>query len=238
MHCQGTPQKQLKPEGGFDWREYELEYWKKTGTGIGADKNIRYLEYFGAPKEYKEKTVVEIGPGPFGGVLPFLNAKRRIAVEPLYDQYVSEGLWKPGPEIKVLKCFAEAMDLSRFSVDVLFACNSLDHGESIKEAIKEVSKVLVETGYLFLHVHCRKRKQLNNGHRQAFGPANLLLMAREVGLFCNWWQIYHRDPVNGSYKAFIGEFQKAVGPTNAPTWWEKTKFLLEASLKTFLANIF
>lgn len=238
MEIQGTPQRDLQSEKGFDWKEYELEYWRKTGMKLGGGKNLRYLEYFRAPKEYNEQTVADIGCGPFGGVLPFLKACRRIAVEPLYEKYREQGFWKAETEIEVCSSFAEEMSLKTSSVDVIFACNSLDHGESILDALQEVSRVLTEKGRFFLHIHCRSPKQLNEGHRQSFGPADVLLMARKVGLFCNWWQIYRRDPVNGSYKAFIGEFQKAVGPTNPPTWWEKTKFLLEASLKNFLANIF
>lgn len=231
MKMQGTPQRHLQPGEDFDWQEYELEYWRKRGMKLGGRKNLQYLQYFQVPKEYKDQTIIDIGCGPFGGVLPFLKAGRRIVVEPLYKNYCNEGFWKANPEIEVCACFAEQMDLTDSSVHAAFACNSLDHGESILHALHEVARVLVAGGRFFLHVHCRSRRQLNEGHRQSFGPGSLLVMARDAGLICKRWQVYHRDPINGQYKAFIGKFQKPVKPISPASWWEKTRLRLEGLLR-------
>lgn len=231
MEIQGTPQRNLEQDPGFDWTEYELGYWRLKGMQVGGDKNLQYLQCLHSPKEFPGEVVVDIGCGPFGGVLPYVKAQKRIAVEPLYEKYREENLWKAEAGIEVRACFAEEMDLASDSVNVVFACNSLDHGESILDALREVARILIPGGRFFLHVHCRTKQQLNKGHRQAFGPADLLLMARQAGLEPVRWDVYERDPVEGKYKAFIGDFRKAVHPPQPMGWWERVSLRIRCRLR-------
>jgi SAM-dependent methyltransferase len=100
----------------------------------------------------RDRSVVEVGGGPFPGV-SLLSVKRAIAVDPLADAYVSAGL-VPARASRVVHVAApaERIPLARASADLVICENCLDHVEDPTLAMREMSRLLVPGGLVWLLV--------------------------------------------------------------------------------------
>jgi len=88
-----------------------------------------------------DKTVVEIGGGPVG-VIYDLEAKERIIIEPLTEEYKE---CFPCPYH--INAIGEEMPLENDSVDVVVIANALDHCKNPSLVIQEVKRVLRPGGW-------------------------------------------------------------------------------------------
>jgi len=163
--------------------EMELAYWKKiTGTNYATYHEARlgyYLWQFGNCN--MPKSVLEIGTGPFGGVLPQVGAAapyipmRLLGIDPLYSAYEKAGLLKRWPGIEYLEGYFEDFQTDeRF--DAIFAIDSLDHGEMGTHLLPKIIGLLNPGGRLYLHLHFRPKELLNAIHdhsmtREAYDAA-------------------------------------------------------------------
>lgn len=151
----------------------ELSFWVDDAGDPGSDKRRDFddrwtfyqrqrlgelawtlrLEGAAAFAEWmRERSVVEVGGGPFPGV-SLLSAKRTVAVDPLADAYVTAGL-VPARASRVvhISAAAERLPLAMNSADLVICENCLDHVEDPAVAMREMSRLLVPGGLVWLLV--------------------------------------------------------------------------------------
>lgn len=99
-----------------------------------------------------DRSIVEVGGGPFPGV-SLLHAKRAIAVDPLADAYVVAGL-VPARASRVVhvSAAAERLPLAMNTADLVICENCLDHVEDPALAMREMARLLVPGGLVWLLV--------------------------------------------------------------------------------------
>jgi len=55
-------------------RKHEIKYWKRKGLEKGKEIYVNYQKLFELEKyDFKSKKIIDIGCGPFGGVLGDIN---------------------------------------------------------------------------------------------------------------------------------------------------------------------
>lgn len=104
-------------------------------------KNLIYLE---------DKTVLDIGSGPMGGIIQLLPCKKKISVDPLNKEYLIHFPEFYNPNIDYLACEAEKMPLADNSVSLITCTNALDHSKNPEKIINESTRILEPSGYLSL----------------------------------------------------------------------------------------
>lgn len=151
---------------------YEMSYWRKVHN---EEVPSPLSEYKGLADwfEVRGNSLLEIGAGAFGGLLPMLEAERKVAVDPLYDKLSEEGLLTGilhNIELVPLE-FEEYETEEKF--EAIISVNSLDHRESDFTALRKIRKMLVPGGRFYLYVHLRTKDQLNVGHDHQMKLADL-----------------------------------------------------------------
>jgi len=100
----------------------------------------------------RSKTAVELGPGPFPSicVVPW---RRAVAVDPIADGYVAEGLLPAEAESVVfLAATGERVPLPGGVADVVVIENALDHVDNPRVVLQEIRRLLRPDGLLWLLV--------------------------------------------------------------------------------------
>lgn len=160
----------------------ELKTWNLEDPIKRAEKiereRIRYpkmLKEMGINLlDLEEKIVVDIGSGPISA-LQFIEAKEKIAIDPLSDEY--RKLHTLEPSIKWWNKNAENIPCPNNFADLVICMNALDHFEEPLKVIEEVIRILRAGG--FFAVHCCINNATNNPH-----PAHIHNINYE--LFRSW----------------------------------------------------
>lgn len=144
----------------------ELNYWL---TADMKEHRAKLLQYVGAwslgagwPKEFG--TVLEIGTGPTGGILPLINAKRKIGVDPMHQIYCDLELLTPDKSVEYNAEYFEAMSFNGQRFDAIFCADALDHGDLSFSIIPRIADLLSAGGRFYLHVHLRPPDLINLIH--------------------------------------------------------------------------
>jgi hypothetical protein len=104
-----------------------------------------------------------------------------------------------------LECFPDQPDIEYINnyflqrkldkkYDLIFAKNSLDHGELGFKTLPEIAALLRPNGKLYLHVHLRKPHQLNEGHDILMTREDFDKYSLEAGLTVVKEEIFKQDP--------------------------------------------
>lgn len=100
-------------------------------------KKDLYLE----DDSFAGKTVLDVGCGPHAGLIGFRNCKK-YGVDYLIDEYRRIGYPLDKHDIKYYNCKSEKLPFDNEFFDVVTCVNALDHVDSLKKTIKEISRVL------------------------------------------------------------------------------------------------
>ena len=140
----------------------ELRYWTETGLSKGDRIYDRYLELFGLlPGDFNDQVVADFGVGPLGGVLGALvGIKIGYPIDVLADEY-NRMRQSPFP-IVLFQDGRSAIPSS--SCDVVFCTNMIDHTPYPEMVANEILRILKPGGKAFIHLHLRKRYELNKVH--------------------------------------------------------------------------
>jgi len=175
---------------------YERGFWETTAQEIArgsrsqldwyrwrADQLASRLRALGLSRLLDGSArVLEVGSGPVG-VISFFPARERIAVDPLEAFYTSSpvltGLRDPRVEYRTgggerLPCESDRYDLAILE-------NCIDHVQDVGAVMRELRRVLVPAGVLYLTVNCRtrwgflvhralSRLRVDAGHPHTFTP--------------------------------------------------------------------
>ncbi len=139
--------------------EHELDFWNNNNSYDSLDGFASFREkYFARNKDKFQNisldfpgcTVIDIGCGPDAGFLPFINAKYKLGLDPLAEDYAKN--YSFDKDITMLVSMAEDIPLLPESVDACYCINALDHVMRPSAALKEIYRILKRGGYLAFSV--------------------------------------------------------------------------------------
>jgi len=130
-----------------DSQQNEAWFWKeqkKSGNLEQRQRNVYYrnvlednceiLRNFFDFNVLDDKVLVDVGSGP-EGILHVLDGKRKIAIDPLMDEYKSLGYRITDNNVECICCDAESIAELDLTADVVFCLNALDHMQDPKLAL-------------------------------------------------------------------------------------------------------
>ena len=144
---------------------------------------------------FRDKTILEIGSGPFGmlGCMPYA---RGLAIDPLMTSFAS--YMRPHWKDQLLRVAAMGEELPARSetFDVVVAINTLDHTLEPEKIVQEACRVLKPSGLLLINNNVKSRAGMCLGsfgerfgikrltevfHPHAFSKGNLIGICRSAG---------------------------------------------------------
>ncbi len=138
---------------------YEQAWWLSRQDHIDFDF---YREYAADLVEQMKPvmavgpatSVLEIGSGA-GGIITFLNAGERQAIDPLEDFYSSVPAFQAqrDPQVLYQKAKAERLPFEDHRFDLVICDNVLDHCDDVSAALREMRRVLTADGKIYLRVN-------------------------------------------------------------------------------------
>ncbi len=141
---------------------HELKYWEKTGIQKGISIYHKYRKAFNLDKiDFSGKIIGDIGCGPFGGVFCDVNDIEVIPVDILYEEYNKMGY---SSRKIVYGDLNERLPFEDNFFDYIICTNAIDHIKDVKKGFDEIWRVLKKEGIVFVHVHLRKKEELNKAH--------------------------------------------------------------------------
>lgn len=188
-------------EAGAKYRE-ELQYWvraRREPQRVGLDdfervfaewQGIRLAElkrFVGATSDEDfaawrhRQAVVEIGSGPYPCVAA-TTWRRAVAVDPLADGYVGEGLPPSNAfmhHVLFVAAAGERVPLPAGSADLVICENTLDHVSDPRAVLLEVRRVLRPGGLLWLLVDLME--YADRMHPHSFSEPKLRGLIAECG---------------------------------------------------------
>ncbi len=149
-------------DGEFDW-------WRSVSSdGYGGqnpeqfiregqrDWLLSQLAFLEKPLDsWKEKTVVEIGSGP-AGFVEYIEADRRIAVEPLIERYRETFPHLAESEVHYISSPGEEASLPPEVADLVICFNVLDHTYDPSSVLKQLSRAAKPGADLLFQVNVYK----------------------------------------------------------------------------------
>jgi len=184
-----------------------VHYWKQSLHKNPPSKYQRYCKFWDVSKNYDR--VLEIGTGPLGGVLPYIQADVKVGLDPLYHVFERNSLLHRFPDIQyVTGDIANPPFNEPFTA--VFSANCLDHGKSRDCYIDNIASLIVSGGWFYLHVHLREGWQLNAQHTVPVNTDALFQgLERNGFLLPGSLSSYGIDPIAVEpYKTLIGVWQK------------------------------
>jgi SAM-dependent methyltransferase len=175
-------------------QEYERGYWEGIGQEIGEDPHEQlgfyewragqlagWLERLGrADLLDGSRRLLELGGGPVG-IIGSLAGRRRVAVDPLNSVYAENPrlVALRDPEVEYLAMPGETLPFEPRSFDLVIMENCIDHVRDVDAVMREIRRVLVPGGVLYLTVNARSpvgylvhrvlaRAALDPGHPHTF----------------------------------------------------------------------
>jgi SAM-dependent methyltransferase len=198
----------------------ELKFWIRAELlegpdGRGAQKWMqdRYMVAFGCLEGLPVATgsVLEIGTGPYWGMLPNIAASLRIAIDPLIDAFCQLGLLEERGDIRYYSEPFEQWDASEYLFDAVLCANALDHGEMGFHLLPKIARILKPGGCFYLYVHLRPPELLNLLHDHALTVEALDRHLSYTPLVEVRREIRERDEIAGwNCPTLIGIWQKPL----------------------------
>jgi ubiquinone/menaquinone biosynthesis C-methylase UbiE len=145
-----TPERWRRSISG-EQADWDASAWLAMPAARRRSEWCRHLEELGLSLDgFRGQRVLEVGCGPTG-IVYFIDAERRVGLDPLGDFYAR---WNGhfGPPIELVSAKAEAMPFDSASFDTVFCTNCLDHTEDAPAVLAEIARVLRPSGLLVVHV--------------------------------------------------------------------------------------
>ncbi|MEM3697182.1 MAG: class I SAM-dependent methyltransferase [Candidatus Bathyarchaeia archaeon] len=150
------------------WQEAqkgELSFWlwiKKKNEIFPAESLKRFYEcllLIGDRNKFRGKLILDVGSGPNGGILNFIEDAVKVAVDPM----LKHGLFKIKNDIEGVIGIGESLPFPDGKFNMIFAINMLDHVYNPLNVLMEFNRVLSKRGLLCLMVNILKswEKALN-----------------------------------------------------------------------------
>lgn len=179
-------------------QQYEQSFWARLAADIAAGARAQ-LDWYGWRARQLEQRlaaltdlrtdngkVLEIGSGPIG-IINFLSARERVAVDPLEQFYRTTpslvNLRQPG--VTYLAGTGEQLPVKTGSCSLVIIDNVIDHTQAPGRILNEIHRVLQPYGCLYLSVNVHKLwgallhkllagLRIDRGHPYTFTSGSLL----------------------------------------------------------------
>jgi hypothetical protein len=187
---------------------HEIRYWRGCSPETLQEETDRLQLMRGLfPLPDEAASVLEIGVGPQGGLLPFVKSRRKVGVDPLFSAYAQLGFTRP-IGVECVEAYFEAWESSE-TFEVIICTNALDHGEMGFHTLPAIAARLRPEGRLFLHVHLRPAALLNVGHDHALSVEQLDAELAKLPLRELKREFFEHD-VDGNYcRAVVGIWERS-----------------------------
>jgi SAM-dependent methyltransferase len=220
---------------------YEKGYWETEASRIkqGLSDGLSWYEWradnlMGFLMEslkdivldLDKSTVLEVGSGPVG-IVSFLNASRKVAVDPLADYYGTavELSKHRSPDVEYLATKGEELPFEKDLFDLVIIDNVIDHVLNAEAVMSEIIRVLKPGGVLYLTVNLHpvagawlhrlaSTLQIDRGHPHTFTLKRIRLMLESYGLsikgeqwgsyISSWWNDLNSKTMKTKLKALAG----------------------------------
>jgi len=135
-------------------KSHELNFWENLKNQNPGSILVFKDKFFDTNKkrfneiklDFSNGIAVDIGCGPFGGMLPYVNSKYKIGIEPLAHEY--KKLYDRNEGILILASMAEEIPLLSNTADACYCINVIDHTTKPYQALAEIFRILKPGGYL------------------------------------------------------------------------------------------
>ncbi len=151
------------------WQEaqaYERGFWERLGRNIeaGAEGQLDWYRWRAARLEEllarapvpasRAGRVLEIGSGPIG-IVNFLDWPERYAIDPLESFYAEQPalVRLRDPRVTYIAGSGERLPIEDGSCDLVIIDNVIDHTYAPEKILREISRVLNQSGRLYLSVN-------------------------------------------------------------------------------------
>jgi SAM-dependent methyltransferase len=186
--------------------EKRIDSYDQQREKEGKAQGFRILSLAQKPRDYFDnKVVVEIGPGCCG-LLEMSNARVKVAIEPLAEQYRAHGLLlKNERGAAYLTCGSESIPLMSDYADIVVASNCLDHVEDIRASVSEIYRILKVGGEFFLNVEIDHPPSVCEPHSLTFEDV--------LNLFKEFETVFIRTDVNADSRKWVRAVYKKGRPS-------------------------
>ncbi|MBU2579806.1 class I SAM-dependent methyltransferase [Candidatus Parcubacteria bacterium] len=150
----------------------------------------------------KNKIVVDIGPGPMG-LLEASNAKIKIAIDPIAQEYQKHNLLLKDSDVVYINLPAEKIPLLDGYADVVISRNSLDHVSDPIKVVKEIYRILRTNGYFVLNVDINHPSTIAEPHK--ITQSMIKKITQDFELIR---KIIYNKPHGWKGKMYVGLFKK------------------------------
>jgi ubiquinone/menaquinone biosynthesis C-methylase UbiE len=142
-------------------RYHELRYWRGVTRPIRQDRarleherahyEHFFTEFFGLSRaDYAGKALLDIGCGPCGSLEWATEARQRVGLDPLADEY--RKLAEDTQAMTYCNAPSEAIPFPDGNFDNVSSLNSLDHVDDVEATVAEIKRVTAPTGRILLIV--------------------------------------------------------------------------------------
>jgi ubiquinone/menaquinone biosynthesis C-methylase UbiE len=132
----------------------EMAYWKKMNSKSPVVRDNAHYRYFYtshfaiAQEEYNDRAILDIGCGPCGSLEWADNAKERVGLDPLFNQYRKLGI--VAHRMRYVCASSEKIPFPGEYFDFVTSFNSLDHVDDLDKTLSEITRVLKKNGTFLL----------------------------------------------------------------------------------------
>jgi SAM-dependent methyltransferase len=195
-------------------QEGEFGFWHSVATAGYAGQSpeeflskgqrnfmLSQLEFLEKPvSHWEDKIVVEFGSGP-AGIVEYMKARRKIAVEPLIDKYRSVFPHLADSDVEYFASPGEeAQEIPDNSADLVICFNVLDHTFNPSQIVAQLHRICKPGGDLLLQVNVytsEEEMEAKSGehaelHPFSFLPQTVVPLLEEHG-FEIWKQYCAED---------------------------------------------
>ena len=178
-------------------RYHELRYWRGVTRPIRNDRagleherahyEHFFTTFFGLTRsDYAGKALLDIGCGPCGSLEWATNARERVGLDPLADDY--RKLARDEQAMSYCAAPSEAIPFPDGHFDSVTAFNCLDHVDDVDATVREIKRVTAANGRVLLIVETGHAPTPTEPHRldesivDLFAPEFAVVSARSFGV--------------------------------------------------------
>ena len=148
---------------------------------------------------FKGKKVLDLGCGPHGGLIGFKNCEK-YGVDHLIEKYKKIGYPLDKHGIKYYQAKSEKLPFPDAYFDVVLCVNALDHVDSLKKTIEELSRVLKKGGKFISQINFHDKPRITEpivlNHKKLIYELlrnDLILVKRIFQYFINQEERYYYE---------------------------------------------
>jgi len=154
---------------------YEIKYWLNQDKAVVLNTYKKFFEIVPIGLFSECTVAADIGCGAYGGIFNEVTFPVMYGVDPMWGEYVSNGL-VPCDDVKMVTANASnKFEMSQIGdLDCVFSINALDHSGDFNKSIENIYDSLKDGGLFAMHVQLKTEEQLDIGHMMAIDTDKIM----------------------------------------------------------------